>query len=62
LLNVNGFYNGLLQFLQHTGEQGFLRASHLDILIHDHQPESLLQKLQTYKATPTTKWVHSSDL
>ncbi|MFZ6687063.1 TIGR00730 family Rossman fold protein [Undibacterium sp. SXout11W] len=62
LLNVNGFYDGLLQFLQHTGEQGFLRANHLEILIHDNQTESLLQKLQTYKAVPTTKWVQSSDL
>ncbi|MBC3861914.1 TIGR00730 family Rossman fold protein [Undibacterium jejuense] len=62
LLNVNGFYDGLLQFLQHTGEQGFLRANHLEILIHDNQTESLLQKLQTYKVVPTTKWVQSSDL
>ena len=62
LLNTHGFYNGLLQFLQHTGEQGFLRASHLDILLHDDQAESLLQKLRAYKAPPTTKWVHSSDL
>ncbi|MFZ6861586.1 TIGR00730 family Rossman fold protein [Undibacterium sp. Ji67W] len=62
LLNVNGFYDGLLQFLQHTGEQGFLRANHLEILIHDNQTESLLQKLQAYKAVPTTKWVQSNDL
>ena len=62
LLNVNGFYDGLLQFLQHTSEQGFLRSNHLDILLSESNPKQLLHQLQTYVPVYTRKWVESGDL
>ncbi|MFZ6724607.1 TIGR00730 family Rossman fold protein [Undibacterium sp. MH2W] len=62
LLNVSGFYDGLLHFLDHTRQQGFLRASHLDILLSSPEPNDLLQQLKTYLPVTTRKWVDDKDL
>ena len=62
LLNVSGFYDGLLHFLEHTRQQGFLRASHLDILLSSPEPNDLLQQLKTYVPVTTRKWVDDTDL
>jgi len=62
LLNVSGFYDGLLHFLDHTRKQGFLRASHLDILLSSPEPNDLLQQLKTYVPVTTRKWVDDKDL
>ena len=62
LLNINSFYDGLLQFLQHTSEQGFLRTNHLNILLSEAVPDTLLHRLRTYVAIPTRKWIANSDL
>jgi len=62
LLNVNGFYDGLLTFLTHTKTQGFLRSNHLDILLSAAGPEQLLQRLRAYIPVQTRKWLDNKDL
>ena len=62
LLNVNGFYQGLLSFLNHTTEQGFLKPAHLDLLIADDQPQALLKKMQSYQPVHIKKWLDRPDL
>lgn len=47
LLNVDGFYDGLIDFLQHVVEQGFLRAQQASLLISDEDPLSLVGKMKT---------------
>ena len=62
LLNVHGYYQGLLDFLQHTSTQGFLTSAHLALLISDDQPQRLLQKMQAYQPLHTKKWLERPDL
>jgi hypothetical protein len=45
LLNVDGFYDGLLAFLRRTVEEGFLAASQLGAIHVDTDPEALLLRL-----------------
>ena len=45
LLNVNGFYGGLLSFLEHTVESGFLDRRQMDGLHVDTEPDPLLNRL-----------------
>jgi uncharacterized protein (TIGR00730 family) len=52
LLNVAGFYDGLLAFLQHVVAQGFLRQAQASLLIHDSEPASLLEGLKSFKPHP----------
>jgi uncharacterized protein (TIGR00730 family) len=48
LLNVNGFYSGLITFLQHVVNERFLRAEQASLLLHESEPAALLQLLQNY--------------
>ena len=45
LLNVNGFYGGLLSFLEHTVQSGFLDRTQMDGLHVDTSPDPLLSRL-----------------
>jgi hypothetical protein len=48
LLNVNGFYNTLLSFLDHVVEQQFLTFSVRQILISAATTEQLIDELQSF--------------
>ena len=48
LLNVNGFYNTLLSFLDHAVEQQFLTFSARQILISAATAEQLIDELQSF--------------
>lgn len=45
LLNVNGFYDKLLEFLDHAGAQGFLRLSHREQIFADSNPDALIDRM-----------------
>lgn len=44
LLNVNGYFDGLLQFLDRTVQHGYVREDHRRTLIVDTEPQALLAK------------------
>jgi hypothetical protein len=48
LLNVAGFYDGLIAFLEHTVQQGFLKANHAALLMHETDPAALLARFRTF--------------
>jgi uncharacterized protein (TIGR00730 family) len=45
LLNVRGYYDGLLSFLDHAAADGYVRPEHRSMLHIDEQPVSLLDKI-----------------
>jgi uncharacterized protein (TIGR00730 family) len=57
LLNTDGFYDGLLQFMQHTVDQGFLSIAQNAVLQVGTDPRTLLKQLaaQTLAQTPAGK-------
>jgi len=57
LLNVAGFYDGLLGFLAHALEDEFLRPTHSDIVVADTDPSALLDRLDAWKAPDVTRWI-----
>jgi uncharacterized protein (TIGR00730 family) len=57
LLNVNGFYRGLLDFLDHTAREGFIRAKHRELVIAEKDAEKLLQRLNRFQPPAEVKWV-----
>ncbi|MEG1327469.1 MAG: LOG family protein, partial [Janthinobacterium sp.] len=46
LLNVDGFYDGLLEFVQNGKEQGFIGPQHAAYLNADADPAALMQRLK----------------
>ena len=57
LLNVDGFYDGLIEFMQHMVRQGFLRPEHAALMLHDPYPTGLLEKMRAPAAQGKTKWL-----
>lgn len=48
LLNVAGFYDGLLAFLRHVVAQRFLKAQQADLLVAEASPAALLDRFRSY--------------
>jgi uncharacterized protein (TIGR00730 family) len=46
LLNVNGFWDGLSNFVGHMVAQGFVRPAHAELLMVESDPQALVRRLQ----------------
>lgn len=46
LLNVEGFYDGLISFIDHAREQGFIRPAHAALMMSADDPAALLKLLK----------------
>lgn len=57
LLNVSGYYDPMLSFLDHSVEQGFVRAEHRAIVLTDSEPAQLLERLATFDMPIVPKWI-----
>ena len=47
LLNINGYFDGLVQFLDHMASAGFVRPKHRDLVLVDTDVTLLLDRLAT---------------
>lgn len=57
LLNSAGYFDPLLSFLRHASMEGFIRAPHLDLLLHESEPGRLLDRFKSYtQVQATSKW------
>jgi hypothetical protein len=57
LLNVHGYYDGLLSFLEHSIEQGFVRPEYRAMISVSDSPATLLDLLQTSVPPVVKKWI-----
>jgi uncharacterized protein (TIGR00730 family) len=48
ILNVEGFYDRLLDFLRHAADERFIRADHWDLLIVEQTPALLIERLKLH--------------
>ena len=49
LLNVDGYFDQLLAFLDHVSGQGFLQSEHRDMLLVSANPDELLDHFTIYR-------------
>ncbi len=56
LYNVNGYYDKLIEFLNHAMESGFLYPEQEDMLIISDDPVDLLDQMADYQATRPADW------
>ncbi|MDX1515276.1 MAG: TIGR00730 family Rossman fold protein [Woeseiaceae bacterium] len=56
LLNVDGYFDGLLEYLRHAENEGFLRRENRNMLIVDDRPAGLIQRFERYTAPKIDKW------
>jgi uncharacterized protein (TIGR00730 family) len=56
LLNVNGFYDGLISFVEHLVAQGFLRSEQATLMMHESEASALLARFKSYTPVYHAKW------
>ena len=59
LLNVAGFFDHLLAFLQDVTTEKFLLPAHLDCLLVESTPEPLLARMAAFRPPNFGKWLPS---
>lgn len=57
ILNIQGYYDALRQLNHTMVQEGFLKASHSDMLLYDDTIEGLLAQMMTYEAPEAPKWI-----
>ncbi len=58
LLNVAGYFDRLLEWLDHTVAEGFVRPTHRRLLLQATDPEELLRLLREYRPPEEEpKWI-----
>ena len=57
--NANGFYDLLLGQFDKMVEEGFLKLENRKMLVDDHDPERLLNKIMEFEPISIPKWMHS---
>lgn len=57
ILNVNGYYDHLLQCFDHMVAEGFMNQPHREMVLVDDSPSSLLKQLQSYVMPLASRWV-----
>jgi uncharacterized protein (TIGR00730 family) len=57
LLNVEGYYDSLVEFLQGTVANGFVRKEQFDSLIVATGVEELFQRFEGFRPEKTEKWI-----
>ena len=58
VLNVGGFYDGLLALVEHAIEEGFVPAPDRALILHAAEPDVLLDRIVDYEPpAPARKWL-----
>lgn len=56
LLNVDGYFDHLIAYLDHANREGFLRTENRDMLLVDEDPAALVRQFERYAAPHVEKW------
>ena len=58
LMNVEGYYDDLIRFLDRSAEDAFVKQAHRDMLIIDSDPAIMLDRMQAYEPPRNiNKWI-----
>ena len=61
LLNVEGFFDPLLAFLDRQADELFMRRAHRDMLLVDSDPARLLARFDAYAPPLVEKWIRRGE-
>ena len=59
LLNVAGYFDGLLSFLDRAVEERFVREVHRSMVIVEDDPRALLDRFENYDPPRVAKWINA---
>ncbi|VFN02133.1 MAG: hypothetical protein BECKG1743D_GA0114223_108271 [Candidatus Kentron sp. G] len=59
LINVAGYFDGLLSFLDQAVSEGFLEPEHREMLLVSEDPEEMLERMAAYRVPEMEQWWRS---
>ena len=62
ILNINHYFDRLVDFLNVAVEQGFIHNKCMDLILVDNDPQALLNKMDSYTAPSIDKALHALKL
>jgi uncharacterized protein (TIGR00730 family) len=58
ILNIDGYFDPLLELVRHTVELGFARPAHVDILVVSNNPDTIVDEVLAWiPPLPGPKWI-----
>ncbi len=60
ILNINGFYDDLLSFIEVMIKKELLKPSYKQLLLVANTTEELLEKMDKFKPLPVPKWMNKN--
>lgn len=61
LLNVSGYYDALLSFVEHGVQEAFIRHEYREMIISDTEALRLLDRLSAYEIPVVDKWIGKAE-
>jgi len=62
LLNIAGYFDPLLAFLDRAVEEKFVRQAHRDMVIVESDPRALLDRFESYEPPRVVKWINAGTI
>jgi uncharacterized protein (TIGR00730 family) len=62
LLNIDGYYEPFMAFVNHMAREGFIRPHHTSIIVIENTVPAMLNTLMTYEPPLIDKWLEKKDL
>jgi uncharacterized protein (TIGR00730 family) len=62
LLNVEGYYDPLIEFLDHAVTEQFVKDAHRAMLIMESEPKTLLDRFANYQPPIVKTWVDKDEI
>lgn len=62
ILNVDGFYDDLILFLDKATERGFILPHQRELIISERTPSALLDAMKRYEPPTQTRWLQQSEI
>ncbi len=61
LLNINGFFDPLVAFLDHAVDQGFIQSMHRRLLMVEEKSQRLIERFNKFKPVTIPKWIDEDE-
>jgi len=62
LLNVEGYFDRLVELVDHAIQSGFIVTSHRDLIVVEREPAALLQRLASHELPHVRRWLGPEEI
>lgn len=61
LLNTEHYYDPMLSLIDHAVDEGFIHPNHRQLILSDHDPHQLLEKLLAWRHAPVERLISRAE-